>query len=233
VWSRRRLALLQVVVVCALLLVVAVFSGALGSSAPSPAGPATWAFAFAPGLAAYDPVEGYDVWLMADGSTWTYAHGDWTNITATAGIPVGMDENSRLVYDAEDGYILLYGGHAAGALIPIPLNDTWTFQGGLWTNRTADVRGAPPAEILGLMAYDSEDRVVVLFGGTGVNPRTGLSSFDATNDTWTYTGGVWTNASVPGPPPFPGFFSDDPFAGIVDDPTDGYVLYYNALGISA
>jgi hypothetical protein len=53
------------------------------------------------------------------------------------------------------------------------------------------------------------------------------------NETWTYTAGVWTNVTVPGPPPLAGFYSDEPFSGLVDDPTDGYVLYYNALGVPA
>lgn len=231
--SRRRLALLAVLLVSAALLVVAVLGGAgLAPSAPSSGGPATSAFAFEGGLAAYDPVEGYDVWLMADGSTWTYAHGDWTNITSTSGVPVGMEDNSRLVYDAEDGYVLLYGG-LTGTLTLHPLNESWSFQNGRWTNRTGEVRRTPPDMMLGLMTYDSEGKAVMLFGGSGVNATTGSVYGRATNETWTYAGGVWTNVTVPGPPPFVGFYSDDPFAGLVDDPTDGYVLYYNPLGVPA
>jgi len=230
--SRRRLALLGVLFVAAALLVVAVLGGGLAPSAPSSAGAGTSPFAFESGLAAYDPADGYDLWLTADGSTWTYAHGDWTDLPSDSGPPVGMTDDSRLVYDAQDGYVLLYGG-STGTLLPRPLNDTWDFQAGHWTNITAEVRGTPPAMVLGLMAYDSEDKEVVLFGGSAVNGTSVSTLARATNETWTYSGGVWTNRTARGPVPFPGSYATDPFAGLVDDPTDGYVLYYNALGVSA
>lgn len=233
--SRRRLVLLAVLLVAVALIMVAVLGGdGIAPAAPTSAGPAQRVFSFPAGLAAYDPLEGYDVWLMADGSTWTYAHGIWANITSTSGVPARMEDDSRLTYDAQDGYVLLYGGLRSGALgEQIPLNETWTFQSGHWTNDTGQVRGAPPPMILGVMAYDSGDKRVVLFGGSGVNASTGLAYGLETNGTWTYAGGVWTNVTVPGPPPFGGFYNDDPFVGLVDDPADGYVLYYNAIGIPA
>jgi hypothetical protein len=207
------------------LLVVALVGGnVLGPSAPSSSGPIPWT-AFGTGLATYDPADGYDLFLLVDGSTWTYGHGSWSNITSTAGNPSGMQTNSRLVYDARDGYILLYGG-GSGLALSQPLNDSWKFQGGRWTNMTGTIRDTPPAMRLGPMAYDSEDQVVVLFGGTADN----ASGYPvASNETWTYAGGVWNNSTGPAPPPAGGTDGEDPFVALVNDPTDGYVLYFNAL----
>ena len=227
--SRNRLLLLFALLAVAVLLVVAVLGGGSIPSAPSSEGPARSWGSFPPGLAAYDAADGYDVWLMLDGSTWTYAHGDWSNITTDAGVPVHMEGNSRLVYDAQDRYLLLYGGET-GFPIARTLADTWTFQAGRWTNLTGSVRDAPPPMVLGMMAYDSEDKVVVLFGGSLSNESAYSPFGPATNTTWTYTAGAWTNATVPGPPPLGGSFGPSLDAAMMDDPADGYVLYYLELG---
>lgn len=190
--------------------------GTLESGAPSSSGPLTGLTSAA---ATYDASDGYDVWLLPDGSTWTYAHGSWADITSTAGIPSGMENNVRMTFDARDGYVLLFGG-TTSSLLARPLAETWKFEAGHWTNLTSSVVGAPPPRALGVMTYDSEDKVVVLFGGA---PSGGVSG----NQTWTYAGGVWTNATVPGPPPIGGAYDNLPLYGFVDDPSDGYVLYYN------
>jgi hypothetical protein len=71
------------------------------------------------------------------------------------------------------------------------------------------------------MTYDSEDQVVVLFGGSVLGHPAAL------NDTWTYAGGLWTNASVSAPPPIFGEFGlgVTNIIGFADDPAAGYVLY--------
>jgi hypothetical protein len=201
-------------------------TSAFASSAPSDSGP-LGAFVFSTGLAAYDPAGGYVVWLLSDGSTWASAHGTWSNITSRAGIPTNMESNSQLTYDARDGYLLLFGGES-----PLPayhihfLDDTWAFQGGRWVNLTASVQGAPGPGEVGVMTYDSEDREVVMFGGA---PNQGSQLGNATNTTWTYADGVWANTTVPAPRPYSHPGGSDPFVGFTDDPTDGYVLYYNSL----
>lgn len=207
------------------------FAGALlngGSFAPSV--PVRAAPPFFPGLttfpAVYDTADGYAVWLFPYAVTWTYHDGQWSNISATAQTPETAHGNFRMVYDAADGYVLLFGGatvfssgHPARSL-----NDTWTFSGGLWRNVTGTVTGAPPPGLLGLMAYDSLDHEVVLFGGTPATQRNG------TNDTWTFAHGVWSNTTVPGPPPFAGVsYTPSVLFLLADDPSAGYVVYYNPL----
>lgn len=230
--QRWPLVVALVLLVAVALLAVAIVGGVtLARAAPNPTGPT--GITFYSGLGAYDAATGYDLWLLVYGSTWTYAHGVWSNITSTAGIPTDMTNNVRLVYDAHDGYVLLYGGSytytgSFGITYDRPLSNTWAFERGRWTNLTSTVRGAPPPRILGLMAYDSEDQAVVLFGGSRINASS-LTGAASINETWTYAGGVWTNATVSGPPPLSGSFGAIPFFGFVDDPADGYLLYYNAL----
>lgn len=194
--------------------------GSLSRGAPAAAAPPWPPLAVVP--AAYDAAAGYDVWLFPGGATWTYGPGGWSNITATAGRPAGMGANVQMVYDARDGYVVLFGGEVAK--VPFrPLAQTWRFEGGQWTNITSAVTGTPPALLGSVMSYDSLDKEIVLFGGA--IPGTG----QGTNATWTYAGGTWSNASVAGPPPLLGSGGDRSFIGLVDDPSDGYVLYYDSL----
>jgi len=122
-----------------------------------------------------------------------------------------------MVYDAADGYTLLFGGcpywgglywsHACTAL-----GDTWTLSGGVWTNITASLAVAPPARADAGIAYDSADHCVVLFGGFD-----GLTLY---NDTWTFSGGAWTPMHPTASPP--ARFSP----GMVGDGTDHEVVLF-------
>jgi hypothetical protein len=199
--------------------------GSLASRAPTASTPPRPFVEAIPG--AYDAADGYDVWLLPHGATWTYSHGAWTNRTATAGGPFDPAGNYELAYDAHDGYVLYFGG-SFGRIPTYPLNDTWKFSAGHWTNLTGTVHGAPSARTVGAMAYDSEDQEVVLFGGTlAGSPR-------PINETWTYAAEVWTNATVPGPPPSGLINGRGPYLAFTDDPADGYVLYYQPVhGCSA
>jgi len=86
-----------------------------------------------------------------------------------------------LVYDATDGYVVLYGGwinssNEIFAKIPAHcMNDTWTYQGGQWTNLS--IRGMPPS-CDPAMAYDPVLREVVAY-------------FTFVNETWTFSHGRW------------------------------------------
>lgn len=214
-----------VVVGSSLLFVVFARGGTFMATAPSAQMPPWPAIAVVP--AVYDGATGFDLWLFPQGATWTYANGTWSNITSFAGIPPNMEANTRMVYDDRDGYVLLYGGANPFSSLKgeVPLAETWKFDAGRWSNLTATVTGAPSPRVLGLMAYDSADREVVLFGGSLPHGPYAL------NETWTYAGGVWTNATVPAPPPVSGFYGIVPLGAMVDDPSSGYVLYYDGLGV--
>ena len=121
-----------------------------------------------------------------------------------------------MVYDAKDGYVLLFGGYNSNGIY---LGDTWKFSGGVWTNITPTT--SPPARTHAGMAYDAKDGYVVLFGGYGVTGYLG--------DTWKFVGGVWTELT---PSPNPGPRAEPSMAY---DAKDGYVVLYggvNASGLS-
>ncbi len=114
----------------------------------------------------------------------------------------------NMVYDAKDGYVLMFSGSSGG-------NATWSYSNGRWTN--LDIAAAPPARAHAGIAYDAADGYVVLFGGAGAH-RT-------FNDTWEYSGGVWKNVTAtagPAPPPMVAM-------GMSYDAADGYIVLFGGL----
>jgi hypothetical protein len=95
-----------------------------------------------------------------------------------------------IAYDAKAGYVVLFGGTGAFA----NLNDTWTFQNGIWTNQTSSV--APPVRFFPGMAYNARSGSVLLFGGCSFQ-LAGQTTCPggALKDTWSFSGGVWTDIS--------------------------------------
>jgi hypothetical protein len=188
------------------------------SSAPAPRS--------LPGMV-YDAADGYVLLFGGDAydpnasrvvpvnDTWTYQAGDGTEITPIGCTSCGPVQTGRagpaMVYDAWDGYVLLFGGQNATTLA---LGDTWSYLGGVWTNLTASV-GTPPApRAAGVMVYDSLDGYVLLFGGLGVGSK-------LLSDTWSYVSGVWTQES---PAHNPG---GDVLGAIAYDSVDKTVVYLN------
>lgn len=212
-------SLVAVIGLCGSVGVFAFYGGAVGQ-APSRSSPPWGVLTTNP--AVYDAAAGYDLWLLASGTTWSYAQGHWDNLTSSAGVPVDMEDNARMVYDAADGAVVLFGGAVPHLPFP-PLNETWLFSGGRWVNDTSRVHGAPPAGVLGMMTYDSADGVVVLYGE---QPTGQVRPVRAT---WVYTALNWTNESVAGPPPIVQASQPD-LTGFADDPSDGYVVFYSIFG---
>jgi Galactose oxidase, central domain len=148
---------------------------------------------------AYDRADGYVVifsgfygnFLYND--TWTFAHGVWTNISATAGSP-GPRRSAMMTWDQRDGYVVLYGGSNAGNRY---YNDTWTFVHGAWSPLPT-ATAPPPRRSYGL-TYDAADRYVLLFGGH--TRRYNGTYYDFYNDTWGFAGGVWRQIVTHGTPP--------------------------------
>lgn len=92
-----------------------------------------------------------------------------------------------MVWDAARSRVVLFGGRS-----PAYLNDTWEWDGTIWTNKTPASNNPPPRHSHA-MVYDVTRRVVVLFGGV-VSGASG-------GDTWIWDGTAWsarTPAHSPG-----------------------------------
>lgn len=176
------------------------------------------------GVIVYDPVDQYVVLFGGYdssgplGDTWTYANGVWNEVSP------GASPSSRYLaygtWDATDGYVLLFGGYDSSS--STAYNDTWTFRGGSWTQ--LNPLNAPAPRCRGAMAYDPTDHYVVLYGGSG--PLTGSLYF---SDTWSYSGGTWTNLTknVTGKPGT--LFRVE----AATDPADGYIVMFGGCTAAA
>lgn len=113
------------------------------------------------------------------GDTWEFnSVGTWAPIPTPLGAP-SPRSLAAFVYDATDGYLLLFGG-VNGSVV---LGDTWTFASGTWTKLT--VSPSPgPTDAAGA-AYDATDSLVLLFGGA-------TAGSNLQDSTWIYRAGTWT-----------------------------------------
>jgi len=150
------------------------------------------------------------------GDTWEFSQGRWDRLTVDVLAPAAR-WGATAVYDSIDGYTLLFGGTNGSVLF----SDSWVFNRSGWHLLAPAV--APPARADATASYDPALGAVVLFGGEGA-----LRS--VLNDTWTFRGGTWTNASVT-------FTSAPPartLAASGYDPTDGYlVLFGGSSGVGS
>jgi hypothetical protein len=138
---------------------------------------------------AYDRTDGYVV-AFGGGTnqTWKFHDGAWSQLFTLVSPPAR--DLPCLTFDSEDSYVLLFGGSSStgGA----SLGDTWSFENGVWVNRTVDV--APPAGYGCNLQDEPSDHRVIEFGGV-TNPTS--ATIPDENQTWSYLGGTWTNLTSP------------------------------------
>jgi len=91
-----------------------------------------------------------------------------------------------MAYDATRHQTVLFAGNASGQ----PLNDTWAWNGELWT-QSEDI--GPSARTGPALAFDSIRERVVLFGGLAGDGSTFFA------DTWEWDGTEWTQMADTGP----------------------------------
>lgn len=177
------------------------FSGSAWQLVPLPG--ASGPRVYSPAMV-YDARDGY-VLLFGGGNdyaettnaTWTWSQGNWTQLHPALSPPPLLE--AGIAFDSALNEVVLFSGEGFDAHgNPTFTNQTWTFAGGAWTNRTATAGAAPTARYGAAMAYDAGDATVVLFGGYGYNAT--ASAYQYFSDTWAYDG-TWRQLSEPAPPP--------------------------------
>lgn len=173
---------------------------------------------------AFDPAANYTLlfggcadWNCdpAFGDTWIFESGRWTDLTGTLAVSPAARGLATMVYDAADGYMVLFGGRTTSGTTTTFYSDTWIFSGGQWQNITNSSTGiAPTGRSEAGMAYDSVSGQVVLFGGDSAG---GLLA-----DTWTFHAGRWTQVTTT-PANSPSARRGNQMAY---DSLDGYVLLF-------
>ena len=167
------------------------------------------------GAMVYDPAAGALVLFGGRNDTsffndtWEFNASGWSHVTT--GPAPSPRYDFGMVYDSVLGGIVLFGG--ATGNVPagtfsnfVYYTDTWTFEGGHWSNITSTA-GVPPAGrlIRGQMAYDAIDGYSVLIGGFQFAPfggTCGLATFSAADyQTSIFNGSQWSTLRDLGPSP--------------------------------
>lgn len=173
----------------------------------------------------YDPADGYVVLFGGyDGKylddTWTFVGGEWTELTETTAPSARL--GASMAYDAKDGYVILFGGNDGSYL-----QDTWKFSGGSWTEfKSLTSANSPGARYDAMMAYDSSDNYVVLFGGYGCSTGSSCTTVFL-QDTWEFVGGTWTELSPTNYPP------TREAGSMAYDTADGYLMLFGGFGCTS
>ena len=117
------------------------------------------------------------------GDTWAYDYNSdtWTALATEGPAPRSY---SSMTYDSARQRLILFGGVTGPS--EEPLDDTWAFdlESHIWTELDPD--NPPSARGWHAMAYDSDQDVVVMFGG---GPRREAYTaetwiYDPTDETW-------------------------------------------------
>ncbi len=148
------------------------------------------------------------------GDTWVYFGGHWRNASPSSGPSPSARAWAGLADDPATSEVVLFGGIGpAGAL-----NDTWTFNGSAWSNRTGAIAPSPRADPS--LAYSGSLGAVVLFGGE-IRGAPGVPG----NDTWTFVQGTWSNHSTAGAVAPTGVSG----ASLAYNPIDGQMVLFGGL----
>jgi hypothetical protein len=127
--------------------------------------------------------------FTADQWEWNSADKTWHE-RAISGTPPAPRYGHAMIYDADRGRVVLFGGYGGTGSAKARLNDLWEWDGTSWTDKTPATT-KPSPRLNALMTYDAGRKVIVLRGGnTGTAvPPSGTAiddnwEWDATTATW-------------------------------------------------
>jgi hypothetical protein len=143
--------------------------------------------------------------------TWEYDGTGWTQIQAPT--TPSARSGHAMVYDESRHVVVLFGGFIANAVGQ--LGDTWEYDGATWT--LAAPPASPPAQGLHRLAYDTNRKRTILFGGM-------QTRYPTLGATWEYDGATWTEISYTvGPSPRGDF-------GFAFDASRGRTVLHGGVG---
>jgi len=117
--------------------------------------------------------------------TWSWDGQDWKELVPTKSPTLRYGGSNWMVSDSKNRRVILHGGfYYPGGLFPIPLNDTWVWDGLTW--REIQSAQKPSLRYAIDLAYHEGDGSIVLFGGYQY-PRGPFL-----NDTWVLRGNKWS-----------------------------------------
>ena len=127
------------------------------------------------------------------GDTWEWDGSSWTQRFSTISPPARS--GAAMVYDAARDEVVLFGGiRQQGVANPVFLNDTWTWDGLQWRQKTPVT--SPTPRTGARMEYNPQLGLVVLIGGAGGKDMKDTPAnywvYDYREETWTWDGVNWT-----------------------------------------
>ena len=127
-------------------------------------------------------------------ATWEWNGASWTQ--RTSGTPPQRSA-AAMAYDSDRGVCVLFGGGTNIFQNEIPFNDTWEWNGSIWTLRNGNDPAAtdrPRPVDYPVLVYDSFRRRTVL---VGASERVG-GQINPLSKTWEWDGNNWVaNAAAP------------------------------------
>ena len=169
--------------------------------------------------ATFDPLDGYLVLFGGGNQTWTFSGGHWSELAVSSNSTLPPSTGyPMMTWDTTDDCAVLFVGAPVGFDTSIPINQTWEFVHGVWTNIT-NATDSPPPDFAGYLFFDSASgRVFLLYGGE--------RDVIEWNITWSFAGGIWTNLTANMGTQRPGWASEEDFASAgTSDVGDGYFLF--------
>jgi len=122
--------------------------------------------------------------------TWQFKNNQWKKLS-TNNAPSPRAE-ATMVYNKSRKTIVLFGGYNIQNEEYLKLNDTWEFYDNDWHL----ISTVGPSKRHGVsMAYDADDKSVVLFGGSTIDKQYGQSS----GETWKWNSKEWSKLETEQP----------------------------------
>jgi phage baseplate assembly protein gpV len=134
-------------------------------------------------------VGGQDRQAWNVGTTWVFAHGNWTLLSEPLGHP-GNVACASMAYLPKLHGVVLFGGLVTGAAGATHVrSDTWLFANGTWSKLAP--AHSPPPTLQATMVYDPTLHGDLLTGGIAASA----------NETWLFNGTTWVQLHTATPAP--------------------------------